>query len=449
MRLNSQLPLRVRRELDERHFNSVKFMKLIESRWLYERPSMRYVADTLDMSIDDVRTIFRVWNIYLRGMFNSRDCRGLSKKENYKRRFAEMNMSRRVVMRIRDNSDYSDRDIVKFFGVPARQGRNMRIYLDLPEQSRKEYYRRKMAAEYRNNEVRYGKGVKNSFQIPAAKKKIKETNLKRYGNTCARNNPIVRQKQIDTLKRRYGEGVVNPFQIESVKQVIRQKQLGISVREAEKELYWTKKSRDKDYMMKLLKFAYFKNGNKSVALISLPDYFPHIRYMRFYEFWKKYPKETSKYVRNSSSSFSQLERDFIKQVLNRYKLKYDLHPHLFKVFSRYHVDFYLPDFKLAIELNPAFTHQKYDGYRERFSPRSRNWKFNMLKRQGVILLNLYSPDFESSFDGAIKKLKYAIDQIKQGKHLMCDNVPFCVKQTVHERQRGLYCFNEGLTWWVD
>lgn len=448
MRLNSQLPLATRKVFAEKHLNSVKLMKKLNGMWINHRISLAKLAKGYGISPKHLSNAFNAWHIFLLGRFKGvKYCDSLSLEEANRRRFAENNCSRKTFMRLRENTNLSDRTICQLYGIPARQAMNVRMYFQLPQYSAHEIYQRKMITEYDNNERKYGKGIKNPFQISAVKEKIRQTNLEKYGFPVANMNPEIAAKARDTLHRKYGKNVDNPFQIPNVIKKIQMQANNMTEKEYNQRKKAIETFKNTELVVLMFKKAFYKNHKRKVALISLPDYYPQYKYMDFYYFYDKHFDLIKKYVRNSSSMFSQLEKDFIKQVLKSKNIDFKLHLHLFNSYPRHHVDFYLPQYRLAVELNPAFTHQHKDSYANRYGAGSRNWKFNLLKRQGIDLLNLYSMDFEDNFDNSYKKLKHAIQSIKDGKHIYCDNVPYLAHQNAMEHKRKLMCYNEGYTWW--
>ena len=448
MRLNSQLPLATRKVFAEKHLNSVKLMKKLNETWINHRISLAKLAKEYGINQKHISNAFNAWHIFLVGRFKGiKYCDVLTAEEMNRRRFAEANCSRKTFMRLRKNTNLSDRTICQLYGIPARQARNVRLCFQLPQYSVHEIYQRKMVTEHDNNERKYGKDIQNVFQLPAVKEKIRQTNLEKYGTIIPHNNPQVLAKTIATLHRKYGENVDNPFQIPDVIKRIQMQANNMTAKEYEQRRKAIETFKNTDRVVLMCKKAFYKNHKRKVALISLPDYYPQYKYMDFYYFYDKHFDLIKKYVRNSSRMFSQLEKDFIKQVLKPKNIDFELHSHLFNNYPRRHVDFYLPQYRLAIELNPAFTHQRKDSFANRYSVGSRNWKFNLLKQQGIDLLNLYSMDFENNFDNSYKKLKYAIQSIKDGKHIHCDNVPYLAHQNAKERKNKFICYNEGYTWW--
>lgn len=449
MRLNSQLPLHTRKVFAEHHLNSVKLMKDLNGMWQNQRISLTKLAQKYNINPKQISIAYNTWQIFMLGRFKGAKYCGnlLENKEAYRRRFAEINFSRASFMRVRNNTKLSDRTICTLYGIPPRQATFIRKIYKIPHFSTKEIYQRKMITEYKNNEIKYGKGIKNSFQIPSVKKKIQQTNLRKYGTKTANQNPKVRKKAIQTLHQKYGKNINNPFQIPSVIKKIQIQNKHLTEKEYEQRCQARKDFQNINYILLLIKKAFYRNKQQKVPLIQLPNYYPQYSYNDFYYFYVEHYDLIKPYIINSSSMFSQLEKDFIAHVLEKKKLEFKLHSHLFKNYSRYHVDFYLPKYKLAIELNPAYTHQQKDSFTHRFDKGSRNWKFNLLKKQKIDLLNLYSCDFEDNFDNAHKKLNYAINRIEHGKHIFCDNIPYAVPQNKIEKRRKIMCYNEGYTWW--
>lgn len=452
MRLNSQLPLATRKVFAEKHLNSVKLMKKLNGMWINHRISLAKLAKEYGINHKHISNAFNTWHIFLLGRFTGvKYCDSLPLEEVNRRRFAEANCSRKTFMRLRENTNLSDKEICLLFHIPSRQAPFIRSFFHINRHSIKEQYKRKMVTEYRNNERKYGKGIKNPFQIPAVKEQIRQTNLRKYGVENPHLNPAILAKTLDTLHRRYGANVDNPFQIAAVKDKIQQTVWNRSYGDIKHFKQGLKLLDNVDYINKLMKFLYYQNGYKLIPLKSLVYHNPYLNlYHLKMLFSQEIEKENSPYLFKQyilRGNSSMIEYKF-SRLLDKQNIKYRTHIHILpKPNKRFHFDYYLPKYKLLIELNPAYTHQDKDSYAQRFSVGSRNWKFLMAKKCGYTLLNLYSDDFEHNYLKAMIKLKEAMYNISANKQLCCDNVPYRANQNKIEHLRKYSCYTEGYTWW--
>lgn len=305
-----------------------------------------------------------------------------------------------------------------------------------------------MITEYINNEKKYGKGIKNSFQIPAAKQKIKDTINKHYENGYKTLAAITRQHLLEK------EGIVNVGQRKSVRYKILKKKISDKERLKKFKEQIDFFDNQKNVKSKIIK-AFEENNKKKITLTELSRKYNN--YFKWAEFRRNNYKWCKKYI-VLTGSHSQLEKDFEKQVLQNMNIKYKVHVNniLGKQDKAIHFDFLLPDYNILIELNPTFTH--HVNKIRRYNRPNRLWKFNQAKLYGYTLLNFYDNDL-NSFNKCKNIINNTINKLNHGYILMTDGVPYPVKSEVnmayddnrHNKKQKVInnptVYNEGYTFW--
>lgn len=453
-RLNSQLPIKTRRDLDLHHFNANKFVKiLMEQRRTTGRTNLTYIWKHYHLHRRSINIMLDCWHIhsYTLPSMKAKDWSQQQIDNFHKQDLREMGFTRKNYLRLRNATDLSDFQCLKRFGIPHRQSKYFHLF-NLKLLDSRDRYRRSFLKGHKTKAERYTQeeiaerrrqtcikkfGVPEPFMASEVKEKIAQTNLSRYGAANVFNLPQVQQRIRDKSSSFYSN--YNLFDL------IRRggsEQISVGesfVRHINYRLFHVKQN--VRHALLLFKFCYFKNHGHRFGIDYVCTVFPQYRYYYVLNFFLEHQEELFKYVNRNTSN---LENKFAQMLFdNGYSFK--MHCHLLPMpFRNYHFDYYLPQYKLVIELNPTFTHDN-KGVRMRIG--SRNWKYHQARLHGYTLLNLYERDLLNGFNLAKLKLKDAISNLKQGKVLMCDDVPYCEWCTHDDKRRGIRCWNEGYTWW--
>lgn len=109
--------------------------------------------------------------------------------------------------------------------------------------------------------------------------------------------------------------------------------------------------------------------------------------------------------------------EVVAQMLDSLSVPYKLHYR--KVLAGQEVDFYIPQAKIAIEVNPTHTHNTTAGFRKKYPPRSAQYHLNKSKAAfstDVTLLHLYDWDLYTTEDRVktkyfLKLMIFGADQV--------------------------------------
>ena len=222
-------------------------------------------------------------------------------------------------------------------------------------------------------------------------KKIQQTNLEKYGVTCTIHNENVKKKVEKTMLERYG--AKTPFSSEIIQEKIKQTNLekygapnpfgSEKIKEKIKKTNLKKYNVDNPSKSKQLQELYgksFVEDNVFINVVknwskinkrkpSLQDLSNHFKYANPCNIGFKIEKfNLTMYINKKDSYLELLIKDFLDEnnIIYKRKDKTQIKP--------LELDFYLPDFNIAIEVNDFLTHNStYNPWGE---PKDKNYHYN-------------------------------------------------------------------------
>lgn len=226
-------------------------------------------------------------------------------------------------------------------------------------------------------------GSKSAMSNPEIQSRISSTNLSRYGTENYTASEDFKQKRLKTFKIKYG--LDNPMKSESVKQ---------RLSDTMKDKYGVQHASqlnmsDISKIDELIKFR----ANPVQYISALPE--SERTESIIADKLGVTPSAISNYVVQDNLhhlicySKSTME-DEIAKCLHEYKIEFARNCR--SVTPPYELDFYLPEFKLAIECNPTVTHNSsfHDPWNGKAkSPSYHKMKTDMCEKQGIFLFHIF------------------------------------------------------------
>lgn len=232
-------------------------------------------------------------------------------------------------------------------------------------------------------------GTENPMQSPEIQNKTRQTNLEKYGVEYGLSNYEVRRKIKQTNLEKYG--VENVFASEEIKEKIKQKQI-------------------QHYNDWLNLERFLEQHNQEFTCIELSNYFSvHYQTIR-----KKIRAKELEHLVKDFYSLSAPEQVF-SQELDKLNIEYELHNR--KVIAPQEIDFYLPEYKLAIEVSPTWTHQYIteEQTEQNFvgiTNQDYHYnKFKLCKEQGIELITIFDWTDQEKVINFIKSKTLATETI--------------------------------------
>jgi len=288
-----------------------------------------------------------------------------------------------------------------------------------------------------NLQAKYGEGVENPFQIPGVIDKIKETNkqkygvewytqtddyIKKYANTVRRKygvryhlqSPQVIAKRIDTVRDRYG--VDNVFQSEKIKSKIKQtskQKYGvehpIQSQKVKAKLIQTNQNKygansytaswnhRESIMVDPSKSENYKQflSDPEDFISAHFDHKPNIAELKVTLGVSEHSIEV--FLTNEDKLdlvehkvFSYFEEELIA-ILKDIKPDLEIQQHNRFLISPYELDVYLPEYNVAIEMNPTGTHNStYTAYGDTPLPSTyHKMKTDLCEASGIHLFHIF------------------------------------------------------------
>lgn len=220
---------------------------------------------------------------------------------------------------------------------------------------------KKETQELFKNIIKSKYGVDNVAYLDSVKTKREETNLKKYGTKNPLQNKNIQEKKRNTNLKKYG--VIHPLQNKEI--LKKTKQTNFQKYGTTHPMKNSKvKQKVSDTMMKkygslapLLHIKHPKDfteldsflSKKEQTISDLSEYFGiSLRNMR-----RKICREKLQDKVQDFYKFSIPEIK-IKNILDEMQVNYEVH--FRKLIYPFEVDFYLPEYNVAIEVSPTFTH---------------------------------------------------------------------------------------------
>ena len=208
-------------------------------------------------------------------------------------------------------------------------------------------------------------GTEYPSQLPEFKDKIKQTKLDKYGDETYSNA----EKRADTLQKRYG---VRNFS-------------HIKLTDFQKEVLFNKDNFE----------TFIRGKSRAFAAVELGvDNNTITKYTSKYECYDLFVSPKSVW------------EEKIAQVLDNLNVKYIQNTK--SIISPFELDFYLPDFNLAIECNGNYWHSEKNG-------KDKHYHYNKWKKcneLGIQLLQYFEDELIESWDIIESKIRYLTTSIR-------------------------------------
>ena len=259
-------------------------------------------------------------------------------------------------------------------------------------------------------------GVENPQQIQVVKDKTKQTCLERYGSEYAIGSKLVKQKIIKSNQSKYG--VNYPLQSTEIRQkTIDSVKAHYGVDNPAKSDIIQEKSRQtrKNNIKNKYDTTNYVTVSDVVGLYGQGWYHERdhlgIKIVKFgmYSYIHKDDVNKAKiyYESHNYGQGSNLEYTITEFIRSIYKG--EIITNTRKVIKPYELDIYIPDKKLAIEVNGIFYHSTLNGNI------SKNYHFNkskMCEEKGIRLIHIYEPEWYNSEDKIKSLLRIALGKVK-------------------------------------
>lgn len=227
----------------------------------------------------------------------------------------------------------------------------------------------------------FGKQKQQCPNIDCVKKRIENTNLQRYGVKCSLSNKEVRDKAAKTMKQRYG---VESFFSNNLIQNRMNEVYGVS---SSNQLKIDKKYIDILYNYSFLKKWSLDFFNSYNVRPSIYDFVNESGYdiTNIYKVIKDKNWDISEFFSLESSSIYE---QTIKDFLDKNNIEYILHSR--NIIPPMEIDFFIPKFNIAIEVNGICCHSSSPYYN--FIPKERRYhqkKSLECEKQSIRLIHIF------------------------------------------------------------
>ena len=286
-------------------------------------------------------------------------------------------------------------------------------------------------------------GVENAMFSEVVKKKVRETNMEKYGVPVSSQSPIVKEKAKQTNLERYGHlGVTHPTQLEEVKEKMANtnmkkyggvapacsEEVQLKMKNTNLQRYGTEfyiqSKEGKDAVRKSNQERYGVDWTTPIHIDNFNDW------ENLKDFIEKYPNEFdcmdlceyfNVYIKTLRYKLRALEvehlvKDFYTMSMIELEFKNKLEKELPDVVFSAHdrrvitpleLDFYFPDYNLAVEVSPTFTH-KFKEINKQYGKPGKDYhykKFKACEEKGIELVTLFEwEDTDLVFDLLKSKL---------------------------------------------
>lgn len=245
-------------------------------------------------------------------------------------------------------------------------------------------------------------GVEEFLSSDYAKRKQIETNNRLFGVDYVGQRKDVRNKINNTFKERYN--CTSPLGIKGVKEKIFNTNL---------KKYGSKYAFHSNMNKTVMKQRLNKISKQSIEIIDNKDKFHD--FILSIDFKDRTIYNCSRILKISQSLFAKTVNKYnFKNLINHYRSKfefdisdilnrnnYNFITNTKKIISPYELDFYFPDYNLAIEFNGNYWHNKDNPVRE-------NLKTKLCKEKGIKLIHIWEDEWNNIND----KEKFIINLLK-------------------------------------
>lgn len=246
-------------------------------------------------------------------------------------------------------------------------------------------------------------GVEKPLQSEQIKTKLKNTNLERYGVEWVQQFPEFRQKLKDTCLEKYG--VDNVFKSEVIKNKIKQTYL--------QKYGVDHPSKSKEWQIRRIRTVYDKAYDNFSRFKDVKPLFSKAEYQgggKVYKWLKVSINKEFHAVYSGYEPVGQFEytsvEQFIINLLTSNNIKYEIRKR--NIISPYELDFYLPDFNLAIETHGMYYHSTdiMKDIKYNFN------KFNLCKEKGIRLIQIFEDEICNKPQIILSRLKHLLKLTK-------------------------------------
>lgn len=298
---------------------------------------------------------------------------------------------------------------------------------------------------------------KNSYsQTEECKKKVRNTSNKKYNKDYYSQTEEYKQRYKETMQKQHG--VDNIFQLEETKEKSKQ-----TCRKKYSKDYYTQTEeyKQRSQQSNLKKWG-FKNPSQNELIkekakqtrikkgLQYPDGIVN-DFLSEWDFIRKPTAEDlQKFLHSDNLTFmyplikkSNLEQNFdinnssylegvVEDFLRQNEIKFIKHER--KIISPMELDFYLPDNKVAIEVNDIMTHNST--FSPFGKPKPKNYHFNKTKlcsEKGVRLIHLFEPYLRNEKDWVIIK-DIILHACGKSKKIFARNTKLFIKPAIEMKQ---------------
>lgn len=230
-------------------------------------------------------------------------------------------------------------------------------------------------------------GVKHFTQSDTVKNKITETNLEKYGVKYTLQVPEIRSRIAKTNLEKYGfASKLDDPKVRS---------LGAQVKK-------------NNFTARLEKYDFFHvqiiDKNKNIFLCNVCNKHFIQQYITLKNGAVNYPRCIKCFPKKAvRDSFFQQE---FMSLLNKHDIKFTTNDRSI-LGNRQELDFYLPEYNLAIELNGLYWHSEYFGNKNK---KYHINKTNICEKKGIRLLHIFSDEWQNKRDIVISKILHILNK---------------------------------------
>lgn len=275
-------------------------------------------------------------------------------------------------------------------------------------------------------------GAENIMQTDTGKKRLQKTMMERYGVPC---NLMARDDVYDFSKRCYDALMVDNVWVRVLKKLASDKKVAYDMLYKEYPLYrrdFILSMRVSDHIETLCK-AWKKVGR---GVIDYPtNTFFKMPVVMASTFLNEYAKKGLISLPSNFNCFKSQYELMVANYLDSLGVKYEVNNR--SVLGGKEIDFYIPEEKVGVEINPSVSHNsnKYAKNRGRlFGSKEELYHYDKYKaaaKAGIVLLQLFEYDLNpEQFD---KKTKYLLKQKLCGY----DEKVYARKTVVYEAKRDI------------
>lgn len=275
-------------------------------------------------------------------------------------------------------------------------------------------------------------GAENIMQTDTGKKRLQKTMMERYGVPC---NLMARDDVYDFSKRCYDALMGDNVWVRVLKKLAQDKKVSYDMLYKEYPLYrrdFILSMQVSDHIETLCK-AWKKAGHDVIKYPT--NTFFKMPVVMVSTFLNEYAKKGLISLPSNFNCFKSQYELMVANYLDSLGVKYEVNNR--SVLGKKEIDFYIPDKKVGIEINPSVSHNsnKYAKNRGRlFGSKEELYHYDKYKaaaKAGIVLLQLFEYDLNpEQFD---KKTKYLLKQKLCGY----DEKVYARKTVVYEAKRDV------------